>query len=285
MSRRRSRTNGSRRRQSSQQKRTALLLLLFFGVVIAAGFMISAGNSNKSEHRELTTQGDLSKVKTAKGLDEKILNYEGMTVSFNPTLHIPNWVAWELTADEANGTEPRSNNFNVDPAVKGCADPKDYTRSGYDRGHMAPAGDMKWSPTAMEETFFMTNICPQDGSLNRGSWKKLEEKCRMRAQRDSAIIIVCGPVLASKPKKYIGETQVAVPESFFKVILSPYSDPPVAIGFIMPNGHVEGGMQQCAMSVDEVERITGHDFFYNLPDDIENAVESRFNFDRWSRMK
>lgn len=283
---RRRMSNGTERRRLAAQRRKIIALLLFCCLIVGVGLLMSS-NAGKEEIRyhKIDFEGDIEEVKTAKGLEEEIIHYEGMTVSFNPKLHIPNWVAWELTAEEATGTEPRSNNFKADPKVKGSAQPSDYTGSGYDRGHMAPAGDMKWSNSAMNETFFMTNICPQDNGLNRGSWKSLEEKCRERALRDSAIIIVCGPVLDKKPKKHIGDTKVAVPERFFKVILSPYIDPPVAIGFIMPNGPVEGGMQKCAMTVDEVERITGHDFFSALPDDIEAEVESRVNFNKWSRMQ
>lgn len=270
-------------RRKDARRNKALMLMAFFVLLIVAGLMLSA--SDEKPECGMATEGDLTDVTTASGLPEEIISYEGMTVSFNPELHIPNWVAWELTGEEAQGTEPRYDTFMRDDNVEGSAYPSDYTHSGYDRGHMAPAGDMKWSQKAMEQTFYMTNICPQAGSLNRGSWKSLEEKCRSRAMRDSAIIIVCGPVLTEKPSEYIGETGVAVPKSFFKVILSPYNNPPTAIGFIMPNGYVEGGMQRCAMTVDEVERLTGHDFFSALPDEIENEVESTVNFNKWSRMK
>lgn len=227
---------------------------------------------------------ELERVVTNPTLAQEMVKYTGMTISFNPELHLPNWVAYELTAEEADGSEPRAKNFAVDINVDGCATPYDYRNTGFDRGHMAPAADMKWSADAMRESFYMTNITPQDHKLNSGAWSKLEDKCRQRARRDSAIIIISGPVLTDPIEMHIGASGVAVPSRFFKVILSPYADPPVAIGFIMPNGYVEGGMQACAVSVDEVEAITGHDFFSALPDDIETQVESQVNFNRWSRM-
>lgn len=226
---------------------------------------------------------DLEKVISAPGTQENIINYTGMTVSFNPRYHIPNWVAWELTADEVNGAMPRNDKFQQDPNVPGCPRPQDYTRSGYDRGHMAPAGDMKWSEDAMHESFYMTNMCPQLHSLNSGAWKSLEEKCRQWAMLDSSLIIIAGPVLRrNPPTEYLGDSGVAVPNEFFKVILAPKANPIRAIGFIMPNGKVPGGMQQAAVSVDEVEAITGHDFFSELPDDIENLIESQNQFHLWS---
>ena len=103
---------------------------------------------------------------------------------------------------------------------------------------------------------------------------------------DSAVIIVCGPIFEQgEAVQRIGQTGVAVPRRFFKVVLSPYTDPPTAIGFIVPNGRVAGGMQTHAVSVDSVEAVTGHNFFTQLPPDTEAAVEAQCNFNRWSRVK
>lgn len=227
----------------------------------------------------------IGNVITAPATDEVLVEYKGMTVSFNPWHHIPNWVAWELTRGEVNGDEPRAERFACDESVAGCPSPKDYLRSGYDRGHMAPAADMKWDTEAMEQSFYMTNICPQAKSLNTGAWKRLEEKCRLWAEIDSAIVIVCGPVITDKINKHIGDTRVAVPQRFFKVIASPYANPPRGIGFIMPNGKVPGGLQTCAVPIDSVEALTGHDFFSSLPDEMENDIEKQCKFHYWSTLK
>lgn len=257
--------------------------MMLFGTVIfiVADYLLSQCRAGDKRAPE----ADYTYVITPDGITEEIVEYRGMTVSYNRDTHNPNWVAWELTADEATGDEPRYNTFVADENVKGCASPDDYRNTGYDRGHMAPAGDMKWNQEAMRQSFYMTNIAPQAGVLNRGAWKKLEEKCRQRAINDSAIVIVCGPVPGDPVNMRIGTTGVVVPERFFKVILSPYTSTPQAIGFIMPNGNVPGGMQTHAMSVDEVERITGYDFFSALPDEIENEIESKSNFTRWSQMR
>lgn len=277
-----SRYNSARRRNRSQVRRAMTLIAVAALILVVAEYLLARHATNSVN---LPVDGNYEAVVTNPDLDEQLIGYTGMTVSFNPTLHIPNWVAYELTVDETDGDTPRARNFATDYDVEGCALPSDYTNSGYDRGHMAPAADMKWSEKAMNESFLMTNIVPQVQSLNRGSWGNLEDKCRNRAQRDSAVIIVCGPVLTDPVIDYIGDSRVAVPKRFFKVILSPYADPPVAIGFIMPNGTVAGGMQACAVSVDSVEAVTGHDFFSALPDDIEEQLESTVNFHKWSRMK
>lgn len=211
----------------------------------------------------------------------RLIHYKGMDVSFNNDLHIPNWVAWDLTANEADGLEPRYNRFMADPNIAESATPADYKLSGYDRGHMAPAGDMKWAEQAMIQSFYMTNICPQVHSLNIGPWKKLEEKCRLWARTDSVIYIVCGPILNSAPTEFIGASKVAVPRQFFKVIISPYSNPPRGIGFVFNNGDNPGGLQKCATAIDRVEAITGLDFFAALPDSIENDLEQQNAFHKW----
>lgn len=283
----RSARKGTRRRKNRSGKLYALLTFIFlFGAACFSGEFLSACDHNEMAVvvRSDSTAEQLQQVVTNPALEEEIVHYKGMTVSFNKRLHIPNWVAWELTADEVGGDTPREEFFYCDESVEGCPDSWDYSYSGYDRGHMAPAGDMKWDDEAMRQTFYLTNICPQAPDLNRGTWKTLEEKCRVRAKTDSAIIIICGPILTDPITEYIGDSRVAVPKRFFKVVLSPFREEPVAIGFIMPNSKVIGGMQPAAVSVDEVEAATGHDFFSILDDEEEDRLEKMCNFNRWSRM-
>lgn len=261
--------------------------LLVIGLIVACVYLamqLEGGAGDSSSRPDVASEayGDLLDVRTNPALKEIPRKYKGMDLSFNSQYHIPNWVAWELTADETSGEISRTNKFSADPEIPESAETWDYNYSGYDRGHMAPAGDMRWDREAMEQTFLMTNICPQVKSLNAGSWKNLEEKCRLWAQADSAIYIVCGPVIDGKPIEYIGDTRVYVPRRFFKVIISPYANPARGIGFIMPNGKVPGGMQACAVPIDSVESLTGHDFFASLPDDIEADVESQCDFHYWS---
>ena len=278
------------------------LLAIFIVGGVTVWFAVALKSHEKAEKTELVQERDieegkidaskktpaainLTDVATNPSLAQIPVSYKGMDISFNPEMHLPNWVAWELTADETKGQVPRYEKFLQDASVEGCPSPWDYSNSGYTRGHMAPAGDMKWDEEAMKETFFMTNICPQAHSLNNGAWLRLEEKCRQWAVNDGSIIIVCGPVLTDSLRGRIGETGVAVPDSFFKVILSPNANPMRGIGFIMNNGAVPGGMQKAAVSIREVERITGHDFFSALPDSIENIVENQCDFPYWSTLK
>lgn len=220
-----------------------------------------------------------------RGAQGHIIHYPGFNVCFNRLMHQPYYAAWELTRQEVNGKLPRYNKFRADKTIRGCALPTDYKDTGYQRGHMAPAGDFKWNQQAMEATFYMTNMCPQRPELNTGAWNRLEQKCRNWAERDSALIIICGPILTDRMPQTIGKSKIPVPQRFFKVVLAPYAKPPRAIGFIMNNGRVEGGLQSAAFSVDHVEEVTGYDFFSSLPDNIESKVEAVCDFTGFDRPK
>lgn len=217
------------------------------------------------------------------GSGEQILHREGYTVSYNSTTRLPNWVAWHLTADHVDGHYKRKGiAFQEDLEVETPrAITADYTSSGYDRGHMCPSGDCKWSEKAQRESFLLTNVCPQVRGLNAGDWNEMEAQCRRWASKYGDLYIVCGPILYGKSHhKTIGRNKIVVPEAFFKVVLRAGKDT-AAIGFIYKNAPGNRPKGDYANSVDEVERITGYDFFPNLPDDIERKVESNINTADW----
>lgn len=276
----------SRRRK--RKKRPSKLSLAYIAIACAVVlvFNIFAWNDGPTADRlpHGTSAEDLMAVLIPDDQPEVKKEYTGFTVSFNPSHRIPNYVAWELTAAKAQGTEPRKSDFHPDADVYGCPSLSDYKRSGFDRGHMAPAADMKWSAQAMYDSHALTNMCPQENSVNTGRWNTIEKLERKWAIQDSVLIIIAGPVLTDEITRKIGN-DVSVPERFFKVILAPYSNPPRAIGFLVPNYQTQEGAQQLAVSVDEVEAATGYDFFSTLPDEIESKVESTFNFNQWQYRK
>lgn len=262
------------------------LLFCFFILLILVGLFWGTKAENYTGNSSLTDDASsLQEVNIPDDVPSQIINYEGFTVSFNSKARQPNYVAWELTPEESVSqvADRKDYDFQPDTDIDNCAELQDYKNSGYSRGHMAPAADMKWSQEAMRDCHYLTNICPQKSELNNGAWKSVEDKCRQWVKRDSALTIICGPILSDKIINTIGMSRVAVPERFFKVIIAPYANPPRAIGFIMNNGYVTGGMQQAAVSVDEIEAITGFDFFSSLPDDIEDKIEAECNFPIWSK--
>lgn len=228
---------------------------------------------------------DLLDVVTPTSLKSQVKDYEGFRVSFNSDNKTPNWVSWELLRSETEGTSPRYNKFWCDEDIEGCPTHYDYTHSGYDRGHMCPAADQKWSDTAMIDCFSLANIAPQDNSLNSGAWSTLEKKERLWAQRDSAIVIVAGPIYEKTDTKRIGDAGVRVPSAFFKVIVAPYLSKPRGIAFVYPNMYAPGNMENYVMTIRDVEKITGLDFFHYLPDDVEESVETASSFQDWNKKK
>lgn len=217
-----------------------------------------------------------------KGTPEQILERTGYVASYNKTNLLPNWVAWHLTAERTEGSAKRSGvDFAEDTEVpEPRATDWDYYNSGYDRGHMCPAADNKWSKKAMEESFLFTNMCPQNGNLNRGDWNEMEMACRKWAKKYGDLYIVCGPILYKGKHKTIGKNKMVVPEAFFKVVLRT-GDDPQAIGFIYKNTSGNRPKDSYVNTVDEVERITGIDFFPSLPDDVEKKVEAECDLGLW----
>ena len=220
---------------------------------------------------------DMSKLEIpviTNGKQGQILQRTGYTLSYDSKNKTPQWVAWELTKEETKGKEERSTEFFPDPDVTGTqVVTYDYSHSGYDRGHMAPAGDMKWSKQAMQESFYMSNICPQDHNLNTEDWNDLEMKTREWARRYGKVYIVCGPIYNGKRNEYIGEHRIKVPDAFFKVILINNNNKQCAMGFLFENEAGERPLEEYLMPVDEIEKLTGMDFFSALPDELEDHLE------------
>lgn len=200
---------------------------------------------------------------------------------YNIKNKIPDWVAWQLKFEHSVGPFKRLNVYFEDIYVPSPrAIEEDYKGVPWTHGHMCPAGDNKWDKDAMQESNLLTNICPQHSSLNSGLWNKIEQDCRKWSKKYGDLYIVCGPILYNRDHETIGSNNVVVPEAFFKVILC-LTGEPKSIGFVVKNNEGKKGKDQFVNTVDEVERITGIDFFPALPDSIENEVEAYANLDDW----
>ena len=212
--------------------------------------------------------------------DTELIKYKGYTVSYNKKHKIPNWVYYELLASETDGPYSRNGkDFRQDSSVKvPQANDNDYKRSGWSRGHMAPAGDFKWSEDAMWDTFYYTNCCPQNLRLNQGQWETLEEKARGWARSFGRVIIITGPIIGNNINGTIGKSQIVIPDAFFKAVRTDKQ----AIAFIMYNHNNNANLQKCAMSIDDLEQITGFDLFSELDDATENQIESSYQLKYWN---
>jgi endonuclease G len=231
---------------------------------------------------ELQTKS-ISKLEIPKiGSKEFVINHTGYSLVYSEPHEQAIWVAYELTKEETIKKFERTDKFLIDPQVKTkTANDKDYSGTGFDRGHLAPASDMAWSSTSMAESFYYSNMSPQSPSFNRGIWKRLEELVRTWANDNNSVYVVTGPVLSSDLQT-IGANKVSVPNYFYKVILD-YNSPGIkAIGFIIPNTGSKALLQNYAVSIDSVEALTGLDFFTSIPDEQEEAIESNLCSKCWT---
>lgn len=263
-----------------------MTLRSYISLVVCALVLMSCQRVAHAEQQAATSARIVERYELPQVVDrrpQQVIEHTGFALSYNPRWLIPNWVAYELTDRETQGEYPRENHFSPDPMVKGTpVQHGDYSHSGYDRGHMAPAGDMKWSAQAMRESFYTTNICPQNHNNNAGDWKDLEELARDLAQRYGSLYICCGPIVTDASVT-IGRRRIVVPQSFFKVFLRCKTDGTwTAIGFVMPNDAGNRPLMTYMHTVDKVEQLTGIDFFYHLPDSVEAAVEADYTVSDWT---
>lgn len=210
-----------------------------------------------------------------------IVRHTYYTLSYNEDYEEANWVYYTLTDSMVlNSGQERSNTFKVDNwVVTASAKSSDYTKSGYDRGHLCPAGDMGFNRVAMQESFLMSNVSPQLPEFNRGIWKELETQVREWAIEEHKLYVVTGPVFKDD-KGTIGKDKVQVPGYFFKIIYDPAVEPKM-IAFVLPNEKSDRPLTDFAVTTDEVEKLTGFDYFSQLPDDQENKLESKVQLAGW----
>ncbi len=234
-------------------------------------------------HHDAVTEPQLSLEIPYYTADEDIYSYTGYVSSYNHQTLVPNWVAYLLTDEETSGDVTDKFSFSRDPQVRGRqASREDYRNSGYDKGHMAPRADMKWSRQACYESYFFTNICPQVHSMNAGCWSKLEQQTRRLAGHYGRVYVVTGPIFDSSTPKTIGEARVAVPDRFFKALLVPDGDGYCAIAFVMHNDERKQTIRQSAMTVDELEKILCRDLFPHVDDAWEAKAEASYNWADWN---
>jgi len=211
-----------------------------------------------------------------------VVNHTYYTLGYVEEWEQPAWVAYQLTSLMLNNKVKRKDNFREDNAVKtGSAYPGDYSNSGYDKGHLCPAGDMMFSEIAMSETFFMSNMSPQVPEFNRGIWKSLESLIREWAKKEKKLYIVTGPIIKPGYKKIGYINKVAVPQYFYKAVLYYGDKTKKSIGFILPHEGSKQPLSTYAVSIDSVEKMTGLDFFYKLPDEEEEIIENKVKKWEW----
>lgn len=271
--------------------KTLLPILVLVALLVAQKYLDSSEKAEENTLIQTEEPSSLSVEETDLPVTSPsssciLIEHEGFTLLYDTKTMCPRWVAWELTAEETRGKVTRQGvDFKEDESV-----PKqyqvaswDYNGGQYGRGHMCPAGDMKWSQQAMQDCHYMTNICPQNAELNKVWWEHLERACRGWARQDGSVQIVCGPIFSENPKQFGKKHRMAVPKAFYKVVLSLKKGREKAIGFYYTNDDAVQPMEDAVRSVDDIERLTGFDFFSSLPDEQEDRLEAMTDLRAWDK--
>ena len=221
--------------------------------------------------------GDFDFIHTSPG---ELIRHKHFAFSYSEEHELALWVAYELTAEELQGHEERTDNYRSDPAIRtDTAANSDYKRSGYDRGHLAPAADMRFSAQAMSESFYHSNLTPQAPAFNRGIWLYLEKHVRIWAKEYGSVYVATGPII-EPARGTIGSNSVTVPWGYYKAVMRKDGDTWRVVALALPNERGSKPLGAHAVTVDDLEERTGIDFFPALPDDIEDRIESRVD-DSW----
>ncbi len=259
------------------------ILFFFLIVLFFSSWFVQSNTFIHKLNQSDTTHKFLNNFFPKISKKDEIIKHTAYTLCYNEKHEQATWVAYRLTDEMCNNNgEERSNNFRVDPLVKTySATPDDYKKSGYDRGHLCPAGDMGWSELTMSESFFMSNMSPQVPTFNRGIWKYLEADVREWAKKNYELFIVTAGVLEDSLPTIGFANKISIPKYYYKIVLDYRLPEYKAIGFVMPNKGSKKSVFNYAVTIDSIERLTGIDFFYALPDSIENYLESHIDTLLW----
>ena len=257
---------------------TILLLICVVGFWLFENFYTPATYSMAGEG-DIKSEMSLTLLPSSTTGDIVVHNH--YTLSYNEPFEQAEWVAYELKKEHLTNDNRERPYFIEDPKVKTkSADWRNYRGSGYDRGHLCPAGDRRFSEQAYNETFYTSNISPQDRDFNAGVWNRLEMQVRRWAKRYDKLFVVTGGVLENGLKE-IGEEDVDVPNYYYKIVAKGEKTNLKVIAFLMPSRSSSKPLEQFTVPIDKIERLTSIDFFEQLPIELTSELEKNVNLKGW----
>lgn len=267
-------------RKSKLKLKQQYIYPLLMGLVIL-GFYLYDSYSHSLDEAEEPTKIVVNDFYLPTSTTNQLVHHDYYSLSYSELHEQAEWVAYELKKEHLSKADRKRPYFNEDPRVTtGSADWRNYKNSGYDRGHLCPAGDRRFSLEAYNETFFTSNISPMEHTFNSGIWNRLEQQTRYWARKYNGVFVVTGGVLI-KQTKTIGDEEVTIPPYFYKVLLDNRNGTFKLIAFLIPHKQSDKDLKQFVVSVDKIESLTNIDFFPNLPDDQENREEANIDLFAW----
>ena len=260
-------------------KRIISAILLVF-VLSFYWYLDTSDETENTPSADIILKGDFNYLPTS--TTGAIVKHNGYNLSYSEKHEQAEWVAYSLNKNDIVSTNRERPYFIEDPKVKTqSASWRNYKKSGYDRGHLCPAGDRRKTEDSYNETFYTSNISPQKHNFNAGIWNKLEQKTRYWAKKYQHLYVVTGGILEDNLKT-IGSEKVSVPKEFYKILLD-YTQPEIkAIAFLIPHQESKKPLYKFVVSIDELEQKTGINFFHHLPDHLENKLEKSKSYKGWS---
>jgi endonuclease G len=261
-----------------------LLSVLFISLLLQS-FPAHANNDRDNPKKVHAPWGY---PKDAESKDDYIIERKQYVISYNPKLNAPNWVAWQLNAGWYGDTPRKSGKFITDTTLPAGFERivhDDYTRSGYDRGHVVRSEERTASEDDNRSTFLMTNVFPQTPTLNQQTWLSLEYECeRLCKTEGKELYVIAGGVFSKQPLRLNGK--VAVPDSCWKIVVildkgqkaKDISSSTKVIAVMMNNGQYDKSNNSWELyktTINAIEKSTGYDFLRDLPDALEEQIESK----------
>ena len=263
----------------SKKKITSIISLI---VLLIIYFFQQKNNDNTINTEEIVAINNTNFNYLPTSTTGQIITHNSYNLSYSEKHEQAEWVAYTLTNKDLINTNFKRPYFNEDPKVRTkSAHWRSYKNSGYDRGHLCPAGDRKASKKLYDEAFFTSNVSPQKHSFNAGIWNKLEQKTRYWAKKHHHLYVITGAILEDNLKT-IGKDKVSVPKYFYKILLD-YTKPEIkTIAFLIPHKESKKPLYNFIVSIDEIEKKTGINFFPELPNKLEENLEATKNYKNWS---
>ena len=229
----------------------------------------------------------IEQLKTLGLPSQNYIEHSAMILEYDEQHEQAKWVAHMIPTDIEKGAAYRSNDFRIDPKIKtGTAVQEDYFLTdtladgkveydgyGYDRGHLAPSADFRWSPHALSESYFYSNMSPQVADFNREIWAELENFLRRYVLTNKASLsVITAPILNDNLKKVERSiNKVSIPEYYVKAVYDKTNNR--AIGFILANAESGYPLETFAVSIDDVEKRLGYNIFTNVPEEVESQID------------